>query len=106
MLASGRYLYVLFCGQQAVEKLLKAITVEQTGAFPLRTHDLVKLAQTAKIRVSEEQDRFLRTLTKYYIGTRYPEEVSALVREATRDLASQYLTQTKEFVQWLRSLLE
>lgn len=34
MLASGRYLYVLFCCQQAVEKTLKALIVHRTGEFP------------------------------------------------------------------------
>ena len=34
MLTSGRYLYVLFCCQQAVEKTLKALIVHRTGEFP------------------------------------------------------------------------
>jgi HEPN domain-containing protein len=49
MLAAGRYLYVLFCCQQAVEKDLKALIIERCGIFPPRTHDLAKLAQVAKI---------------------------------------------------------
>jgi len=36
MLASGRYLYVLFCCQQAVEKALKAAIVRKTGELPPR----------------------------------------------------------------------
>ena len=104
MLAAGRYLYVLFCCQQAVEKHLKGLIVERCGTFPPRTHDLAKLARVAKISLEEEQDLFLRTLTKYYIGTRYPEEVRTLADEATRDLATQLLTQTKELLKWLETL--
>lgn len=104
MLVSGRYLYVLFCSQQAIEKRVKARLVEQTGEFPPRTHDLVKLCQSAKIIPTDDQDRFLRLLTKYYIGTRYPEEVTALVEETTRELAAQYLGRTKEFLRWLETL--
>lgn len=70
MLASGRYLYVLFCSQQAIEKRLKAEIVEKTGTFPPRTHDLTKLAQLSKIQIPEEWELYLRILTKYYIGTR------------------------------------
>ena len=55
MLTSGRYLYVLFCSQQAVEKRLKAIIVERTEAFPPRTHDLVKLAQAAGVQLPEKR---------------------------------------------------
>jgi len=104
MLASGRYLYVLFCCQQAIEKRLKALLTERTGEFPPRTHDLIKLAQATKAPLPEDQDLFLRELTKYYVGTRYPEEVSLLATEATRDTAARYLSRTKEFLEWLATL--
>jgi HEPN domain-containing protein len=103
MLVSGRYLYVLFCSQQAIEKRVKAHLVEQTGEFPPRTHDLVKLAQAATIVLTEEQEQFLRLLTKYYVGTRYPEEVTALAAEATRELAARCLERAKQFLQWLET---
>lgn len=104
MLATGRYLYVLFCCQQAIEKHLKGLVVERCGTFPPRTHDLSKLAQVAKIAPDKDQDLFLRTLTKYYIGTRYPEEVRTLADEATKELATRLLIQTKELLQWVETL--
>lgn len=104
MLAAGRYLYVLFCCQQAVEKHLKGLIVERCSTFPPRTHDLVKLAHVAKVTPDDSQDLFLRTLTKYYVGTRYPEEVRTLADEATRELATRLLTQTKDLLRWLEAL--
>jgi len=104
MLTAGRYLYVLFCCQQAVEKHLKGLIVERCGIFPPRTHDLAKLAHEAKIAPDGGQDLFLRTLTKYYVGTRYPEEVRALADEATRELSTRLLTQTKDLLRWLEIL--
>ena len=106
MYASGRYLYVLFCCQQAIEKLLKARIVERTGEFPPRTHDLTKLSQSVALSLTEGQDGFLRSLTKYYIGTRYPEEISLLAQETTGPIANQFLQQTKEFAQWLETQLK
>lgn len=50
MLSSGRYLYVVFCGQQAVEKALKALIVERTGEMPPRLHNLPKLAEEGRGR--------------------------------------------------------
>ena len=100
MLSAGRYLYVLFCCQQGTEKCLKALIVERTGTFPPRTHDLVRLARTAGLAPTEEQLQFLMSLTKYYIGTRYPEEVATLSREATESLASQFLQKTREVLAW------
>jgi len=104
MLSAGRYLYVLFCCQQAIEKHLKGLIVERCAVFPPRTHDLAKLAHVAKIEPDKNQDLLLRTLTKYYIGTRYPEEVRTLADEATRDLATRFLTHTKDLFQWLETL--
>ncbi len=104
MLASGRYLYVLFCSQQAIEKRLKAEIVEKTGTFPPRTHDLTKLAQLSKIQIPEEWDLYLRILTKYYIGTRYPEEITSMTGEVTRDPASRSFSKTKEFFEWVETL--
>ena len=101
MLKSGRYLYVLFCCQQAVEKTLKACVIEKTNEFPARTHDLARLAREAEITLSEEQDRFLRTLTKFYLGTRYPEEVNMLAKDATRDMAASICEEAKGFLGWL-----
>lgn len=104
MLAAGRYLYVLFCCQQAVEKHLKGLIVERCSIFPPRTHDLARLAHEAKIVLDGGQDLFLRTLTKYYVGTRYPEEVRVLADEATRELSTGLLMQTKDLLQWLQTL--
>ncbi len=95
---------MLFCCQQAVEKRLKGLIVDRTDVFPPRTHDLSRLAEAAKLQLGEEQDLFLRRLTKYYIGTRYPEEVSLLSREATQEVATQLLKQTKDVVTWLETL--
>lgn len=50
MLASGRYLYVVFCCQQAVEKALKAVIVRKTGALPPRVHNLLRLADSSITR--------------------------------------------------------
>jgi HEPN domain-containing protein len=49
MLASGRYLYVMFCCQQASEKALKAVIVRKTGTLPPRTHNLLRLAEAAGV---------------------------------------------------------
>ena len=95
---------MLFCSQQAIEKRLKAEIVEKTGTFPPRTHDLTKLAQLSKIQIPGEWELYLRILTKYYIGTRYPEEITSMAGEVTRDLASRSFSKTKEFFEWVETL--
>ena len=58
MLDSGRYLYVLFCCQQAVEKMLKAVIVKQTNEFPPRLHNLMRLAEFASLEIPEARAEF------------------------------------------------
>jgi len=84
MFDSGRYLHVLFCCQQAVEKMLKAIIAESTKGLPPRIHQLMRLAEVAGLEVSGERAEFLRELSAYYIQTRYPEEIKDLASQAKR----------------------
>ena len=106
MQKSKRYLYVLFCCQQAIEKRMKGLVIKRTNEMPPKTHDLLRLAGLAKLELSEEQELFLRRLCNYYIECRYPEEVQDLARQAHHELARDYLKQTKELLKWLDLLLK
>lgn len=104
MFKAGRYLYVLFCCQQAVEKMLKSVIVQRTGKLPPRIHQLARLVEVAGVAVDERQVDFLRELSAYYIPTRYPEEVADLARDAKEEEARRVLNQSREFIQWLKSI--
>jgi len=104
MLRCGRYLYVLFCCQQSVEKPLKALIVERTGALPPRIHNLLRLAQVAGIDLPVVEKRFLAALSAYYIQSRYPEEIRAAASAVTCDVATETLGKTEETTQWLFSM--
>ena len=80
MLASERYLYVLFCCQQAVEKMLKAVIAERSGQCPPRLHNLLRLAEHAGVELDPSQTVLMEDLARYYIQSRYPEEIPALSR--------------------------
>jgi HEPN domain-containing protein len=101
MLDAGRYLYVLFCCQQAVEKMLKALIAERSQELPPRLHHLMRLAEAAAIEMSSEQMDFLRELSAYYIQTRYPEEMSDLSSQVKENEARRVMEQTEAMVQWL-----
>lgn len=103
MLASGRYLYVLFTCQQSIEKMLKALVVKNTGSFPPKIHDLVKLVSIAKIDIETEQKEFLAKLNYYYLETRYPRELSEISKQIKKDAALECYNTTTKFLKWLRS---
>ena len=106
MLASGRYLYVLFCCQQAVEKALKGLIVERTGEFPPRSHSLPRLAKGAQLEPGADRMQFLAQLSVFYIQTRYPEQLESLASAGTPAKAEATLGKTEETVQWLLSMLK
>jgi len=104
MLASGRYLYVVFCCQQAVEKALKAVIVRKTGALPPRVHNLLRLAEAAGAQPDQEQNRFLGELSAYYIQSRYPEEIEIADSSISRELAEDVMKNTEQVVRWVLSI--
>ena len=104
MLDAGRHLYVLFCCQQGVEKMLKAVIARRTREHPPRVHRLVRLAEVAKVELSEPQADLLRELSAYYIQSRYPEEISDLAAQVKQEEAKRILDQTEGFVQWLSTI--
>ena len=105
MLDSGRYLYVVFCCQQAVEKALKALIIHRTNEFPPRIHSLPRLAEAAGVTFEREQLDFIAELSVYYMQTRYPEETEALAKTATRERAAAALRSTEEVTTWLLSMI-
>jgi HEPN domain-containing protein len=104
MLKAGRYLYVLFCCQQAVEKAIKAIIVKKTGELPPRVHNLLRLAEVAEIEPDVEQTRFFAELSGYYIQSRYPEEIRAAGSSVSQGVAQAVLGKTEQVVTWVLSI--
>jgi len=105
MLKSKRYLYVLFCCQQAVEKMLKALIAKQTQELPPRLHQLMRLAEAAHLDIDTGKARFFRELSSYYFQTRYPEEIAEISKQVDSKTAGLILKQTEEVIEWLESML-
>lgn len=105
MLDAGRDLYVLFCSQQALEKMLKAVIVKATSEVAPRLHDLVKLSDVARVDPSPSARRLLELLSRFYFTGRYPAEPDRATPLVDRAHAEQVLAQSEEVFQWLSSML-
>lgn len=113
MLLSGRYLYVVYMCQQAVEKLVKGLFVLHKGEEPPRIHniwnifdrifDIDKFEESEKL-VIEKHFSFFDELLAYYISERYPSYKEKLSKSITKEKASEVLAKTKEVFSWLKSL--
>jgi len=103
MFDSGRWLYVLFCCQQAVEKMIKSLIAARTQEVPPRLHNLMRLAEHASLDIDPAMARTLRMLTAYYVESRYPDELDSISRSASKELAAEVLASTAKVLQWLNS---
>lgn len=98
-LIKGKRIWLgLFSLHLAIEKTLKAHVIRETKDLPPFIHNLPKLAEVAKLDLSERQKNLLADLNPYNIRGRYQEdlgspppmsEVKVLVKRA------------KEMFEWL-----
>jgi HEPN domain-containing protein len=102
MLDAGRYLYVAYMCQQAIEKLLKAI-IAQHGKENLPIHNLNRLAELAELRreLTAEQVDLLAELTAYNIEARYGDYKESLSEVVDFQKAKTLYAQTQDLFQWL-----
>ncbi|MDP3912853.1 MAG: HEPN domain-containing protein [Bacteroidota bacterium] len=68
---------VAFHCQQCLEKCFKAI-IEEQGLPSIKSHDLLRLQQNAKIRLSESEIILLTIINEVYIDARYPGDLGLL----------------------------
>ena len=92
---------ILHC-QQALEKLLKAMWVEQAlEGYPPREHNLNSLAQKVALKLTKERMDFFDDLSKQYNPSRYGD----VAVEYSREQAENYHQRTLEHFEWLRQQL-
>lgn len=97
----GHYVWALFVEHLVLEKLLKACYVKYIdNKFP-QIHHLLKIAEGAKLELSEEQKNFLLEVTTFNLEARYPDYKGRFFKKATREFSEYYITKIQEFRQWL-----
>ena len=105
MYESGRYIYTIFVGHLALEKILKAKVQEVTGRLPPKTRNLRHLVKLSSLKVPENMFEFLSKLSDVSIPTRYPENFEELVEAYDKRVVRKYADKTKEVFEWMRKSL-
>lgn len=105
MFKGGRYLYVAFMCQQAIEKTLKGILLKETTQTPLYTHNLRRLAAGLSFfeKLSQEQIGLLDKFNAYYIESRYAETLAEMRSAIDQKDAGRILKECKEMLRWLEA---
>ena len=100
LIVSGRYNFGLFFLHLAVEKMLKAIVAKETGDVPPKTHNLLFLAEKAKLAPPVNVMAVLSEFREYCMAGRYPDAGPAYVDRA---LAQRELARAQEACAWLQN---
>jgi HEPN domain-containing protein len=106
MLDNGHYTWSLFIGHLVLEKIFKAIYVKEHQKIAPRIHDLVKLAKSTSLKVSDEQLIFLSEVSDFNMEGRYPDEKNEFTKKCDEEFAADYLRRIKEMRAWLKKQIE
>lgn len=97
------YPQCLFFCHLSLEKLLKAVMIKITKEYPPYIHDLRRLAELAKVHLTEKQKQILDMISTFNIAGRYSDEkLQFYKRYNKRNFAQRYLRTTEELISWLR----
>lgn len=98
---SGHYIWALFLGHLVIEKLLKAVYVKNIDTNVPYIHNLTRIAEEARLELTEKQKDFLAEVTTFNIKSRYPDYKRRFYKKASKNFAEHYIKEIKEFRQWL-----
>ncbi|MDY6903399.1 MAG: HEPN domain-containing protein [Thermodesulfobacteriota bacterium] len=101
----GKFDWCLFLGHLVLEKTLKACYTQKTGSLPPRTHDLVRLANSAGIHFDDETLEFLDAVNTFNVSTRYPDEKLQFYKMCTPEFTSENFSRIKEIQTWLLKMI-
>lgn len=98
---NGHSVWALFLGHLVLEKLLKAVYVKNIDMNVPYTHDLTKIAEKARLVLTEEQKDLLDAVTTFNIKARYPDYKRKFYKTATKKFTENYIKEIRDFRQWL-----
>lgn len=106
LLCSKRYPYALFFGHLAIEKVLKALVVKQTGDHAPYSHSLVVLAGKTALEIPEAMIDQLAEFMEFHTEARYPDAKRLLPEMHQGICPGEEFREIKEVYTWLRKKSE
>jgi len=95
IMGPGDYYVSAFLSQQAVEKALKALLIQETGNFP-RIHNIVELSR--KVSASQRVIELCAKINPAYTATRYPDVASDFDKGEVEEI----IDSAREVLEWTR----
>ncbi len=105
-IGTGENHWALYLGQLLLEKTLKALLVQNTDQHIMKTHNLIQLAETAGLQLTDELSDQLDLISTFNISTRYPDEKFDFYRKCTTEYATKQLQIIEDIYLWLLSQIK
>ena len=102
-----RNTYCLFFGQLLIEKLLKAYyaKINKNAPYAPKTHELAYLANKVNLKLTEEQEDMLETISDFNMEARYGDYKYTFELKCTDEYTEYWIENIKELREWLKELL-
>lgn len=101
LMKANKYHHALFFCHLALEKALKAKVISSSKQVPPPIHDLLRLAEKAKIELSQEQEREFDEINSFNLRARYDEYKFKFRKKANRKYAEKWYQISKNYLLWL-----
>ncbi|MFH0951287.1 MAG: HEPN domain-containing protein [bacterium] len=86
-----RFADSLFFGHIILEKIIKAYVVSTIKEHAPKIHDLARLADIAKIKLTDEEIKLLNKVNEFNLRCRYPDAKLNFYKLATKDYSQKYI---------------
>ena len=110
MLRNGRYSYVAFMCEQAIEKLAKGVYVFTFDKEAPFTHNINIILKNIDAVIEDKRYKdcevLFSHLTSYYIVGRYDVYKQQIAQSLDQSSSEELLDQTKEAFRWIQSLVK
>ena len=99
------YHWSLFIGHIVIEKLLKALIVNETKEHAPFTHDLRRLAKLSKSDFKTGHFDWFDTITTFNLNARYDSYKQAFYKKCTRDFSTKWISRITDIRSWIKMKL-
>ena len=98
--------WALFMGHLVIEKLSKALFVNNIGDYPPLIHDLRRIIEKAGVEeLGPKKREILDSITRFNISARYDDYKQSFYFLCTDDFTKKWVKEIKECRLWIKSML-
>jgi len=99
------YSWALFMGHLVIEKISKALYVNNISDYPPLIHDLRRIVEKSGVELSSDKKVILDSITRFNIRARYDDYKQSFYSLSTPDFTEEWIEKIKDCRLWIKSML-